>query len=162
VNLRSGKKHAPNEITRRQFIKTTTYTSGTLLVGLAVGGCKSEGNPTTGSPTATTPDGIVIDLSLPENQALLAVGGSLALDSNVIDADGLLVVRNAIDNAVAFSRRCPHQGCQINPYVDNLSICPCHNSSFDLNGGVVQGPAKQALKSYPVTLTEKEITIHAS
>ena len=47
------------------------------------------------------------------------------------------------------SRRCPHAGCNVNYDKDsNQFICPCHQSRFDLQGKVLQGPAESNLAPY--------------
>lgn len=45
-----------------------------------------------------------------------------------------------------YSAVCPHLGCAVkwNPK-DTTFDCPCHGSQFDINGVVIQGPAKQGL-----------------
>ncbi|RLD57536.1 MAG: hypothetical protein DRJ05_09560 [Bacteroidetes bacterium] len=44
------------------------------------------------------------------------------------------------------SSKCTHLGCQINSIENNKLICPCHGSSFALNGDNIKGPANEALK----------------
>jgi Rieske Fe-S protein len=45
------------------------------------------------------------------------------------------------------SRRCPHAGCNVN-YENNKFVCPCHQSKFNLEGHVLQGPAESDLDPY--------------
>ena len=45
------------------------------------------------------------------------------------------------------SRKCPHQGCNVDWNPDeNKFICPCHQSSFDYQGNLLKGPATSGLK----------------
>ena len=46
----------------------------------------------------------------------------------------------------ALSLVCSHLGCTIEEG-DNGYRCPCHGSRYDLDGRVLKGPAKQALKA---------------
>jgi Rieske Fe-S protein len=45
------------------------------------------------------------------------------------------------------SRKCPHQGCNVDwDSNTNKFVCPCHKSMFDVNGKVLQGPATTNMK----------------
>ena len=43
------------------------------------------------------------------------------------------------------SSKCTHLRCQINSIENDKLICPCHGSSFSLNGENIKGPADKAL-----------------
>jgi Rieske Fe-S protein len=43
------------------------------------------------------------------------------------------------------SSKCTHLGCRINSIENDKLICPCHGSSFSLNGKNIKGPANSAL-----------------
>jgi cytochrome b6-f complex iron-sulfur subunit len=51
----------------------------------------------------------------------------------------------------AVSAVCTHLGCLIREKKGEL-VCPCHGSSFDLTGKVLQGPARDALVWYAVEM----------
>ena len=54
---------------------------------------------------------------------------------------------------IAISLRCTHLGCSINWEEDKkLFICPCHASSFNINGDILNPPAPKALDYYPVII----------
>lgn len=53
---------------------------------------------------------------------------------------------------------CTHQGNEVNVQGDILS-CPGHGSEFDRKGKVIQGPAKQALRSFQVTSDEQTVFV---
>ena len=43
-----------------------------------------------------------------------------------------------------FHATCPHAGCSVAPNSENTALlCPCHNSSFDLNGDKIDMPGKK-------------------
>ncbi len=54
---------------------------------------------------------------------------------------------------LALSRKCTHLGCTV-PWVveESKFICPCHGSSFDITGNVINPPAPRALDMYPVII----------
>ena len=63
----------------------------------------------------------------------------------------VLVVRDATDRVLAFSRRCPHLGCALTVSdAGDGFICPCHGSRFDLTGRRVAGPAERDLSALQV------------
>ena len=62
--------------------------------------------------------------------------------------DDVIFVRT--DGTVrALSARCPHLGCTISRVSGNLLVCPCHGSTFHLDGSVVTGPALRPLRELP-------------
>jgi glycine/D-amino acid oxidase-like deaminating enzyme/nitrite reductase/ring-hydroxylating ferredoxin subunit len=69
----------------------------------------------------------------------------------IVKSDGkkLAVYRDADGAVHAVSAICTHQGCQVafNP-VEHSWDCPCHGSRFDINGRVLDGPAKKPLEKH--------------
>jgi cytochrome b6-f complex iron-sulfur subunit len=54
---------------------------------------------------------------------------------------------------LALSLRCTHLGCSINWEEDKKQfICPCHSSSFRIDGEVQNPPAPSALDYFPVLI----------
>ena len=62
---------------------------------------------------------------------------------------------------LAISRKCTHLGCTV-PWVedDNRFACPCHGSTFDITGSVVQAPAPRALDLFPVTIENNVVRVN--
>ena len=58
----------------------------------------------------------------------------------------------------ALLMRCTHQGAELQVFGDKLQ-CPAHGSEFNNNGTVAGGPAANALRSLPVTITTQELKI---
>ena len=56
------------------------------------------------------------------------------------------VVRKSANEIIAFAPQCPHLGCAYH-WVASKSefLCPCHASTFSLEGQVLTGPAPRAL-----------------
>ena len=59
-------------------------------------------------------------------------------NSNNVDVqDKVFIVKGR-----TLTRTCPHQGCKLSYKTDqNIFICPCHNSKFNLDGNCISGPA---------------------
>ena len=53
----------------------------------------------------------------------------------------------------ALSLTCTHLGCTVEPDEKGFA-CPCHNSSFDINGNVTQGPAVKPLQVLRIEITD--------
>jgi cytochrome b6-f complex iron-sulfur subunit len=54
---------------------------------------------------------------------------------------------------MALSLRCTHLGCSINWEENKKSfVCPCHSSSFSIDGDVLNPPAPKALDYFPVKI----------
>ncbi len=64
---------------------------------------------------------------------------------------------------LAISLKCSHLGCAVRWDTDeNKFICPCHSSSFDINGNVISSPAPRALDIYPVVIENKIVKVNTS
>jgi len=72
---------------------------------------------------------------------------------------GNFIITKKLNNLNVFSARCPHLGCNINNYKDNIIICPCHGSHFDLEGNVLRGPATKPLKKFVYLIESDKIII---
>ncbi|WP_026809205.1 QcrA and Rieske domain-containing protein [Arenibacter latericius] len=54
--------------------------------------------------------------------------------------------------------KCTHQGNELNAFGDKL-VCSAHGSEFDNKGNVTNGPATDALRSFPVRITKDNLHI---
>lgn len=60
----------------------------------------------------------------------------------------------------AFSTVCPHLGCAIDFNGDKRQFdCPCHGSSFDLDGRCLSGPAPRGLDELDVTVESGQVLV---
>jgi Rieske Fe-S protein len=66
-------------------------------------------------------------------------------------ADPLLVLTLGAERYVALSTVCTHLGCAVEARGAQL-ICPCHGSTYDREGRVLQGPAERPLTRYATQL----------
>lgn len=95
--------------------------------------------------------------SAPAKKANVPPGGVLGKTSDVPVGSaavfGDVVVTQPTKGAFkGMSSTCTHQGCTVAAGTDGLIECPCHGSEFDLNGGVVRGPAKAPLPSVNISV----------
>ena len=68
----------------------------------------------------------------------------------VIEGRGIEIVREK-DGIHAISLVCTHLGCLVKPVLNDSEVgyaCPCHGSTFALQGEVLGGPAPKALPWY--------------
>jgi nitrite reductase/ring-hydroxylating ferredoxin subunit len=62
----------------------------------------------------------------------------------------------------AFGDTCTHQGCSLadGALKGTTVTCPCHGSEFDVTTGeVLQGPAREPVRSYPVRLEDGALRV---
>lgn len=89
-------------------------------------------------------------ISLSDYPELRNIGGSAQL-SFPEQFTHLLVVCVGENDWIAVWKICTHGDCYVEwDEAQALVRCPCHDSFFDIDGQVVQGPAERALKSYLV------------
>jgi len=62
----------------------------------------------------------------------------------------------------AMTTTCTHTGCDMSSWVSSTGVdCNCHGSRFDMNGGVLRGPADTALDHFAVTVDSAgNISVH--
>ena len=136
--------------TRRSFLGVTT--KGLALAGLAgLAGCA-------GIPVFTTQ----------------AVSGKISVDRNgfpelaipgkgiVVRAEGagepIILITLAAGEYRALSGVCTHLGCTVRLSRHGLA-CPCHGSTYALDGRVTRGPAPEALRVYSTTVSGDTVVI---
>jgi cytochrome b6-f complex iron-sulfur subunit len=61
---------------------------------------------------------------------------------------------------LALSSKCTHLGCTL-PWVaeEKKFVCPCHASSFDIAGNVINAPAPRALDIYAVNIENNIVKV---
>jgi cytochrome b6-f complex iron-sulfur subunit len=62
---------------------------------------------------------------------------------------------------LAISRTCTHLGCTV-PWVEDEKrfSCPCHGSTFDITGNVINAPAPRALDLFPVVIENRVVKVN--
>lgn len=123
----------PSPTSRRTVLRASTG----VLVGLAavpaVAACGSDddGQASTGSSASTAGGGGASGaLAALED---IPVGGAIAVSAG---GQNLLLARPTDTTVVAYSSKCPHQGCRVG-VGDGKFACPCHGAEFTLDTGEI-------------------------
>jgi menaquinol-cytochrome c reductase iron-sulfur subunit len=70
------------------------------------------------------------------------------------------VVKTADNQAIAFGPQCTHLGCAYHWDEGKKNfLCPCHTSSFAIDGRVLGGPAPRPLDRYAVKIDGNRLRI---
>ena len=70
------------------------------------------------------------------------------------------VVKKSDNNVVAYVPQCTHLGCAYHwDDAKHTFICPCHTSSFSIDGKVLAGPAPRPLDRFMVMLEGSKLQI---
>jgi menaquinol-cytochrome c reductase iron-sulfur subunit len=70
------------------------------------------------------------------------------------------VVRKGDDEVVAFAPQCTHLGCAYHWVEQNREfLCPCHTSTFSIDGKVLTGPAPRPLDRYETNISNNRLLI---
>ncbi len=150
--------HGGDQQTRRQFcLRAATLALGGSALGLA--GCSSPTSPTSAPSLPivnATALGAGATLTVDANSPLATVGGAALVQTNF---NAFLVSRTSANAFVALSAICTHQTCTITGFGNQQYVCPCHGSTFDINGRVVGGPAPFALHMYSTQFVNNVLTI---
>lgn len=133
---------------RREFVEV----SARALVVTALPGCAVF------VATPVTPVNGEIRLALRNFPQLERPGGYLKI--RPVGTEGTLyVVAAGGGRYAALSPICTHLQCTVS-FEGAQFRCPCHGSTFDLEGIALRGPATQPLRRYPVAVTaEGELVI---
>ena len=70
------------------------------------------------------------------------------------------VIKQADSKVVAFTPQCTHLGCAYSYDQNNKEfLCPCHTSTFGLDGKVLTGPAPRALDRYETKIAGNKLLL---
>ena len=133
-------------LTRREFVASSTLAAVAAVLSACGGDPVSPGGnvvpPVTGTFTVRVSD----HPELSQNNRPVAINTSVA------------VVRTAPGVFLAFSRACTHEGTRVDVTADGF-VCPNHESRFNADGSVRNGPATSALKRLAVAFDQASNTI---
>jgi cytochrome b6-f complex iron-sulfur subunit len=135
---------AQSRVDRREFVGACAACA-CALVGLALGGCASL------VARPVTPVDGRIELALAHYPELTEQGGSLKVLPDG-QADPVYVLAQGDGGFAALSPICTHLGCTVEIEGERL-VCPCHGSTYDRLGAVLQGPAQLPLARYRTHLS---------
>lgn len=129
------------QLTRR----TVVAGAGIAAAATALAACTTYGKDSAPAGSAATPAPVV---PAPANGAApvdaIAKTSDIPVGSGKILGD-IVVTQPTAGDFRGFSSTCTHQGCLVNEITDGAIICPCHASSFNLDGTVAGGPAPSPL-----------------
>jgi Rieske Fe-S protein len=98
-----------------------------------------------------------VEVSLLQHPDLDEAGGALRLlPDGWIDA--IYVLRLDDGSFAALSPVCTHLGCTVELSGARL-VCPCHGSTYERSGRVVQGPAQRDLRRFGTTRTRDGLLV---
>ena len=135
------------QIDRREFVGACAC----ALAGIAISGCASLV-----TRTVDARDGR-IELALVHYPELAERGGSL----RIVPAgqkDPIYVFAQDDGSFVALSPICTHLGCTVD-IEDQRLVCPCHGSTYDRTGAVLQGPAQLPLSRFRTNLSPDGVVL---
>ena len=73
---------------------------------------------------------------------------------------GAVFLRKGDDGIVAFSTVCPHLGCGIDYSGDKGTFaCPCHESSFDIDGRISAGPSPRGMDALETRVQNGQVEV---
>ena len=73
---------------------------------------------------------------------------------------GAVFLRREADNIRALSTVCPHLGCGIDYAGESKTFaCPCHESSFSLDGAVSAGPSPRAMDELETRVRDGQVEV---
>ena len=134
-----------SRLTRREFLATSC-----MLVGGVASGCATSSIYRIGSTNGRI---LINPTDYPE---LGQSEGMIQFRVNGV-AHPLILIRRK-DAYHAFSAVCTHLRCFVRPS-NHFLMCPCHGSTFDLEGNAVRGPAEQPLARYETKMSAEGIEI---
>jgi Rieske Fe-S protein len=120
---------------RRQVL---VYAGAALGAGAVVGCAGSE----PAAPTTEPADGEAGPLA---ETADVPVGSALIVDD-------IVLTQPMAGEFIGLSAVCPHAGCTVSKVDGAQVICPCHGSTFGLDGEVITGPATKPLAPVGITV----------
>ena len=72
------------------------------------------------------------------------------------------VVKNSESQITAFKPQCPHLGCGYHWNAANKEfLCPCHASTFSVEGDVLTGPAPRSLDRYETKIAGDKLLLRS-
>jgi Rieske Fe-S protein len=131
-------------ITRRTALAAGAAGAG--AVALAACGSSSSKSQSQSTPTANAQLVKLDDIEVGK-----------CVSAQLPDGRTAIVSRPTSDTAVAFSAKCTHMGCMVQPAGTELH-CPCHGSKYNaLTGAVIHGPAPRPLAKLAVRVANGEV-----
>lgn len=149
-----------DEQTRRTFCTRAMALAAFGAVGTLFDGCSNSPTSPSNVPSLPVVTGTrvagVITVTVDASSPLSTIGNAALVQT--LGGD-FLVARAAQNSFVALSAICTHQTCTITGFGSQNYVCPCHGSTFDINGRVLGGPAPASLPQYVTQFANGVLTI---
>jgi Rieske Fe-S protein len=111
-------------------------------------------------PASASGGQIVVKIA--DHPQLAQPGGSATIATSGCGAP-VIVVRKSATEVSALTAVCTHLACTVQYRASNNDLeCPCHGSTFNLDGKVTLEPAMRDLKAFTATIRGDEIVITLS
>jgi len=150
---------------RRHFLKRTSAVTAISLCPVCLGNCDTlvsgKGNVIPAESYHFTDGKLHIALDKLDFLTDAGTSAKLKLENDQQEHFKLLVIHPEAHVYKVFENRCTHGGMPVK-YKAKDSLLRCvsfGHSKYNLDGRVVKGPAKTALRSYPVTVSEDHLII---
>jgi Rieske Fe-S protein len=133
-------------ITRKEFLQGIPAILSVPFIASLAGSCSPAGilvRAASHSGKVTIPAGSFPDAADRETYTRVFVDNQ---------TNPVYVYRNAGGSLIAVSGTCSHKGCGVKKTRTGFE-CPCHGSEYDLEGGVIHGPAAEPLRTFAVMET---------
>lgn len=101
-----------------------------------------------------------VSINLDRAPELSRLGGAIRLEGHGLP-ERILVVHGDDDKYRAFHNRCTHGGRRLDPVpaTGTVQCCSVGTSTFDYEGEVLAGSAKDPITIYPVDVEDKRLTV---
>jgi len=152
ASVQGNDDSAPYMISRRSFLGS----SALVVLPTLCASCTDDVPPPVDLP-AVANNAIAIPLGdFPE---LAKAGGSIVGQSKGY-ANPIVVAHINDTSFAALDAICTHMRCTVAYNALNLSLdCPCHGSTYEVDGRVIGGPAPRALKAFAASSDGTTLTI---
>jgi cytochrome b6-f complex iron-sulfur subunit len=147
-------------MTRREFCAKAGQCVSLLAIGSLAQACGGPTSPSSSAPSLPSVAGSIVNgelvLQIASDSPLATVGSAARVQTTV---GTFLIARTSPDTFTALTAVCTHQQCSITGFTNQVYVCPCHGSRFNLSGGVVNGPASLPLREFPSRFLNDVVTI---
>ncbi|MEL6383077.1 MAG: ubiquinol-cytochrome c reductase iron-sulfur subunit [Cyanobacteria bacterium J06626_18] len=153
---------------RRDFVNWVGLGVLASSLPVAIAACQPD---TASAPDAAPAEGESTAAAPSRDDGFVQVGSVSALDEsgsiaeqNVAEQQ-VVVIRDPSDTAavLAVNALCTHQGCSVDWNPDaGVFVCPCHDSQFNPDGSVAQGPATAPLPTYDAKIEGDIVLVSVS
>jgi Rieske Fe-S protein len=152
-NVSSSEARAPYTISRRGFLGS----SAAVVLPVLCGGCTSDpGPPIVDLPPVANKQ---IAIRLSDFPDLMKLGGSLVGKSSGYPRPIVIAQVNQ-GTFVALDAICTHMNCTVSYNALNVELdCPCHGSTYEIDGTVISGPAPLPLTRFTASSDGTTVTV---